>query len=145
MSDLPKLLPCPFCGNELYIREVTMPDAQAIVAELRQIQHAADEQGARHKFEPKKVWGQAADLIDRLTRELEEARAVEPNDTTLEAVSRALARCAWVRSNARDSAFARMKYPHGESQYVNERHHIYRDDARAAITVALSKKDEATQ
>lgn len=74
--------------------------------------------------------------IDRLTKE---ARAVEPNDTTIEAVSRALARCAWVRFNARDSAFARMKYPYGESQYVDERHHIYRDDARAAIDAALSK------
>lgn len=54
-----------------------MPDAQArdIVAELRQIQHAADEQGARHNFKPKNVWGRAADLIDSLRSDIDVYRA----------------------------------------------------------------------
>ena len=67
-----------------------MPDAQAraIVAELRQIQHAVDEQGARHNFEPKNVWGQAAGEIDRLTKDLEEAQQIlEESEQRLHALA----------------------------------------------------------
>lgn len=51
----------------------------------------------------------------------------------VEIVARAIAKTAWERMNARDSSFAKMKYPSGVSQYCDEQWPIYRKDARAAV------------